>query len=317
VRISAHLGAYLKLLGAVVIWGASFVATKIVLRELPPLMMVWTRFLLGTIFLGIVVAARRQLSLPSLPTFLYLGLIGFVGITFHQWLQSTALQTTEASTSSWIVATSPVFMALLGWLVLRERMDIGMMAGIVLAAIGVALVVSKGDWSQFFGGHFGSRGDLLMLISAANWAVFSALSKRGLRDHAPTQMMFLVMVWGWALTSLLLLLTRSWHSLEMLSLSSWIGLLFLGFFCSGVAYLFWYDGLQAVPVVQVGAFLYIEPLVTLVVAVVLLQEKVNWASLVGGGLILFGVWLVNRPVSEQPDITPKEALHTPAQSSLD
>jgi drug/metabolite transporter (DMT)-like permease len=65
-------------------------------------------------------------------------------------------------------------------------------------------------------------------------------------------------------------------------------------FCSGLAYIFWYDGLQALPVAQVGAFVYLEPFVTVIVAALVLSEPMTLASLTGGGTILLGVWLVNR-----------------------
>lgn len=286
--------AYLKLTVAIIIWGASFVATKIILKEMIPMMVVWTRFAMGVVFLGVATGIHQQWELPPLRSIFYFALTGFLGITFHQWLQSTALQTTEAATSAWIVATSPIFMALFGWVILRERFQLPMLWGLLLATLGLIGVVTKGDWGQFTSGQFGSRGDLLMLISAANWAVFSALSKPGVRKYPPTQMMFFVMAWGWLFTSVLLMLTHSWHPLSNISWQGWVSLVFLGVFCSGLAYLFWYDGLQAVPVVQVGAFLYFEPLVTVVVATLLLREKITWVSILGGVLILYGVWLVNR-----------------------
>ncbi len=66
-------------------------------------------------------------------------------------------------------------------------------------------------------------------------------------------------------------------------------------FVPGIAYIFWYGALKALPVAQTGAFLYIEPIITVIVAAVLIQEAISLASLVGGFAILFGVWLVNRP----------------------
>ena len=69
---------------------------------------------------------------------------------------------------------------------------------------------------------------------------------------------------------------------------------FLGVFCSGVAYIFWYDALKVLPVAQVGTFLYIEPVVTVIVSFLLLNEKITLAGLLGGVIILLGVWLVNR-----------------------
>jgi drug/metabolite transporter (DMT)-like permease len=69
---------------------------------------------------------------------------------------------------------------------------------------------------------------------------------------------------------------------------------FLGIFCSGLAYIAWYDALQAVPASQIGAFLYIEPLVAVLVAWGVLGESLMISSLIGGVVILFGVWLVQR-----------------------
>jgi drug/metabolite transporter (DMT)-like permease len=77
-------------------------------------------------------------------------------------------------------------------------------------------------------------------------------------------------------------------------LSGWYAVIFLGVACSGLAYVFWYDALQAVPVSQVGAFLYLEPLVAVLVAFAILGEQLILASLLGGAAILIGVWLVNR-----------------------
>jgi drug/metabolite transporter (DMT)-like permease len=122
-------------------------------------------------------------------------------------------------------------------------------------------------------------------------------------------MIFIVMAWGWLFTSILLVLTHSWRPLTHISWQGWSSLVFLGVFCSGLAYLFWYDGLQAVPVVQVGAFLYFEPLVTVVVVALLLQEKITWVSILGGVFILYGVWLVNRtepsaePMAKEKHVT--------------
>ena len=63
-----------------------------------------------------MVAARRQFKVPNRQDLAYFALLGFLGITFHQWLQSTGLETSAAATTAWIVATIPVFTALLGWL---------------------------------------------------------------------------------------------------------------------------------------------------------------------------------------------------------
>ncbi|MBE0408517.1 MAG: DMT family transporter [Anaerolineales bacterium] len=284
---------------AVGFWGASFIATKLALQDVSPVTIVWMRFAMGVIILGIFVLYRRQFVLPKRDELAYFALLGFIGITFHQWLQSTGLITAQASTTAWIVATTPVFMAILGWLFLKELLGRLHVLGILLASIGVLLVVSQGDWLALISGRFGVYGDLLILISAPNWAIFSVLSRYGLARHPAARMMFYVMVFGWLFTTGLLINGPGFTEIGKLSQTGWLGILFLGIACSGLAYIFWYDALQAIPVSQVGAFLYLEPLIAVVVAGVLLGEPILVTSIFGGGFILFGVWLVNRPVRKE------------------
>lgn len=287
--------ALLEAIFAVTAWGASFIATKLALREVSPITVVWLRFAMGVAILGAAVVLRRQLAFPTRRDLGYFALLGFLGITFHQWLQSTGLVTSQASTTAWIVATTPVFMALLGWLFLKEKLGSLRIGGILLAASGVVLVVSRGEWRSLALAGFGAPGDVLILISALNWAVFSALSRYGLKWHPATQMMFYVMGFGWFFTSLLFFAGPSLSEIQQLTLDGWIGIAFLGVACSGLAYIAWYDALKALPASQVGAFLYLEPLVAVIVAAVILGEAILLASLFGGSIILFGVWLVNKP----------------------
>ena len=280
---------------AVTVWGVSFIATKIALREVSPATVVWLRFALGVIVLGGAVVARRQFGTPRLKELGYFALLGFLGITLHQWLQSTALVTAQASTTAWIVATTPVFIAILGWLALKEYLSWLQAFGIVLAAAGVLLVVTDGDLLSLSEGRFGTQGDFLVLISALNWAVFSVLSRRGLEEYNPTRMMFYVMGLGWIFSSVIFFLGPGLGEIGALTRDGWMGIAFLGIACSGLAYIFWYDALSVFPASQVGAFLYLEPLVAVVIAALLLGEAITFFSIFGGGVILLGVWFVNRP----------------------
>ncbi len=289
-----------KALFAVVVWGASFIATKMAVAEVSPVTVVWLRFAMGVAVLGGVVAARRQLAVPSRSDLGYFALLGFLGIAFHQWLQSNGLVTSQASTTAWIVASTPVFMALLGWAILRERVRVATVAGIALAAAGVVLVVSRGDLSAIAAGRFGAPGDLLILASAPNWAVFSVLSRKGLQRHPSAVMMFWVMTLGWLMTSALWVAGPGPADVARLSAQGWGAVLFLGIACSGLAYVFWYDALRDLPASQVGAFLYIEPLIAVAVAAALLGEPIVLATLLGGLAILAGVWMVSlRPATGQ------------------
>lgn len=285
---------YLEALFAVVVWGASFIATKIAVGQISPISVVWIRFAIGIPILFAAVLMRKQFAFPKGTEWLYFSLLGLLGIAFHQWLQSNGLQTSEATTTAWIVATTPAFLSILGWLVLKEKLTLIQTSGIILAMVGVIVVVSKGDFTSLSIGKFGAPGDVLILISSVNWAVFSILSRRGLKDHLSTRMTFWVMTIGWLITSAAFIGQGRYTELPQLDARGWWSLIYLGIFTTGLAYIAWFDVLSQLPAAQSGAFLFLEPPSSMIVAAVVLNEQVTIASIIGGAVILLGVWLVNR-----------------------
>ena len=293
-------------LAAVIVWGASFIATKIALRDVSPLTVVWTRFAIGTLVLVVFAAARRERVRISPRDLAACALLGLQGITFHQWLQSTALVTSSAATSGWIVASTPVFIAVLGWLVIGERLSAAQAAGIGLAAAGVLLVVTRGDVTQLMHGRFGAPGDILIVLSAPNWAIFSVLSRGMLRRHSAALLVLLVTVAGWLGSSVLLAAGPGLGELTRITAHGWVAIVFLGVLCSGAAYIFWFDALKALSASRAGAFLYLEPIVAQLVAAAVLGEAIHAVTVTGGIVVLAGVWLVNREGPATPP-TPAEA----------
>ena len=291
----SHTVPILKVLFAVLVWGASFIATKIALREVSPATVIWSRFAIGLLIMSFAVAYRKEFARVPLRELAYFSLLGFLGVAFHQWLQSTGLVTAQATTTAWIITTTPVFIAILGWFVLRERLGWMQVSGILLAALGVLLIVSKGDWKLVLQGNFGTFGDFLVAASAANWAVFSVLSRRSLKEYPASLLLFYVMLTGWILLNILFVRAKGYKEFELLTVRGWFAIGFLGVFCSGIAYVFWYDALKSLPASQVGAFLYLEPLITMVVAAVMLKEQLLLPMFIGGAVIVLGVWMVNRP----------------------
>ena len=109
--------------------------------------------------------------------------------------------------------------------------------------------------------------------------------------------MLWLMFFGWLLTLPFFALTQGWNDLPALSLPGALAISFLGVFCSGVAYIFWFDALSAIDAAQASAFIYLEPFVTVVVATLVLGEALTPISLIGGVAIILGVYLVNRPAA--------------------
>ena len=210
------------------------------------------------------------------------GIVGLDGITIHQLLQANGLITTSATNSGWIVALTPIFAALLAWLLARESFGMLKVIGLCVASVGALLVISRGNLADGLSGllRVATVGDALMMMN--------------------------VIGWGWLAVLPLFAAQRGWSQIPGLSVEGWISVIFLGLACSGLAYVFWYDALLEADASEVASFLYLEPIVTVVVAAAWIGERVMWATLVGGGIILLGVWLVNRPnaTSERsrPDI---------------
>lgn len=301
-----RLWTYAGLILTVIFWGASFVATKIVLLELTPATIIVVRFGVGFLVLLITVGLRQEIKPVHRQKLPFLALLGFLGITFHQWLQVTGLKSTPATITAWIVATIPVFVALLGWAILGERLTKQQVAGITLAAGGAVTVVSGGDLLALTTGRVGTMGDIMIAISAINWAVFTVLSKRALgmpspdvskdtvANGSPVIVMLYVMGFGLAFSIPWALVDGGWRALATISDQGWWALLFLGVACSGLAYLFWFKALDVMPATQAGVFLYLEPLVTAVLAGPMLGESTTTITALGGAAILLGVWWVNR-----------------------
>ena len=292
---TSRLTPILEATFAVVVWGGTFIATKIALQEVSPATVVWMRFAMGVFILGAAVFLRKQFAIPERNEWAYFALLGFIGVTFHQWLQANGLKTAQATTTAWIVAITPVFIALLGWSVLKEKLSWLRIGGIMLAAFGVLMIVSKGNLVALFSGHGGSIGDLLILISAPNWAIYTVLSRRGLARHPAARMMFFVMLLGWLFTTVWIFgFGPGLSEIGQLDVRGWSAILVLGIFGTGLAYIAYYDALQVLPASQLGVFLNIEPLVTTLLAAPFLGEPITLIVLLGGTIIIIGIYLVNR-----------------------
>ena len=176
--------AYLGALFAVAVWGASFIATKIAVRQADPFTVICLRFGIGIPVLFAAVIRRGEFAWPGWRAVAQFVAIGTLGITIHQWLQVTGLVTAQASTTAWIITATPLTIALVGWVALGERLGWRQWSGIGLGTLGVLLVVSRGDWASLAAGSFGSIGDLLVSISTVTWALFSVFSRKALQRHA-------------------------------------------------------------------------------------------------------------------------------------
>jgi drug/metabolite transporter (DMT)-like permease len=282
----------LGILAAIVMWGISFVATKAVLREISPIALICGRFALGTGLLVLILALRGHPLIPPPDAWAPLAVMGFFGVFVHQMLQANALTMTSAIHAGWLIGLIPIWSALLAATFLGERFGAVKVLGILVGFSGAVLVTTRGELTSGLLALPTTRGDLLILASTINWAVYTVLGRRTLRRLGPARATTGAMFLGWLMLLPFLLLSHRWQDYVALSGTGWAAVLFLGLGCSGLGYLFWYGGLERLETSQVAAYLYLEPFVTLVAAIVLLDEPFRWPTVLGGILVLAGVFLV-------------------------
>jgi drug/metabolite transporter (DMT)-like permease len=272
-------------------WGVSFVSTKAVLDKLDPYTLLVLRFGIGALFLLVLLVLKRYpLNIP-LKYIPHLIVLGILGVFVHQVIQATALLTINASAAGWIISFSPVFTVILSVFFLHEKMTLLKASGMIVAIIGVLLVTTATNQQSFQPSI--NVGYLLMILSTLNWAIYSVLLKR-LHIQLPSLVVtFYMCLIGFTLTTPFLVRNKGWEMIPFLTSVEWAHLLFLGVFVSGVAYWYWAKALEVLEASQVSVFLYLEPVATLITAILLLQEKIIPVSILGGIIIIMGVILVN------------------------
>ena len=266
---------------------------KAALVEISPEGLVVTRFGIAAVFLALLtLATGHRLSVRRAHWGGVL-LLGFLGVFLHHLLQANALRYTSAGAAGWLVAIIPVFTAILAAVILRERLSVTAVLGLLIALGGTLLVVSRGHLSSLSSGP-GVVGDVLMVASAVNWAVYSVLLRRlALPYHVGVVTLHTCWL-GMLMMVPLAVGLGGWRQWVGLSGTTWAHLAFLGIGPSALGYLGWAKALEGLEATRAAVFQYLQPLVTVAGAVIVLHEPVSWPVLVGGAIILAGISLVDR-----------------------
>lgn len=280
-----------KPLVAITLWGASFVATKSLLNTLSPLGIIYIRLILGVVAaFGIAIFRKRNFTLQKkdLKGVFILSIISIA----HLWIQVTGMQYTSASNTGWIIGIVPVIMAIMGFFIYREKMSGVQLLGAAIAFSGLLVLISKGNLSSI--NLISNYGDLLVLGSAFTWSIYSFYGRKVTLDYPPSLTILYLFATMIVLLSPFTISNEFFNNISILTKIDWGALLFLGLLCSGLAYVLWAEAMNEMPANRVGAFLYLEPFVTVFTAWLLLNENITLLMMVSGIVIIIGVIMVNR-----------------------
>ncbi|MHB9012024.1 MAG: DMT family transporter [Ignavibacteriaceae bacterium] len=276
---------------AVILWGNSFIATKLALRELNPQTIILLRLIFGIALLVVFAIYTKKdftLNLKNHGAIFILALIA----VFHLWIQVTGLEYTSAASTGWIVGVTPVFMAILSIIFFKEKLSKTKIIGIIVAFSGLLLLVSRSNMSNIK--FIEQKGDLMVLASAFTWSVYSLVNKKISLKYPPMMTILFLFIMMAVIISPFTVTRQSINAVIHLSLIGWVSILFLGIFCSGIAYVLWAKSLKELEATKVGSFLYLEPFVTVLSAWLILSETITLTIILSGLIITAGVILVNR-----------------------
>lgn len=283
------------LLVAVVIWGWTFVATKVLVAELGPVEIFALRLAIGLPFLGLVLRARHVPLRFALADGWPL-LLGGAVFTVHFLVQITGIVDTTASNTGWLVSVSPLALALLSYAFLGERIGWRGVVGIGVATTGIVLLVSRGDVSDL--GWLGSSGDWLVFASAFTWALYTIATRDLSRRRHPLAVTFAIMLIAGAISAVVFVATADLAGIRSLSPRGVAAIVYLSIPGLALAQWFWQEGIAQLGTTRAGLYLYLEPLATMALAIPLLDEPFGPFVALGGALVLAGVYVGQR--SEAP-----------------
>lgn len=285
---SKTLIAYLAAILTILIWGETFVSTKIVLNHgLRPADLFVLRFLIA--YAGMWLISRKRLFAGSLKDELLMLGLGLTGGSMYFITENSALAISNASNVALIVSSTPIATALILALFYKdERMNRSQILGSVVAFIGMALVIFNGEVIL----KLDPRGDLLAFGAVLSWGLYSLLMKMTLGKY---DVAFITRkVFGYGLITMVpYFLICGWPEVSVEAMSSpavWGNVLYLGIVASLGCFLSWNWCLDQLGTVRTTNLIYLQPFFTMLVSAVILGERVTWMALVGAAILIAGMY---------------------------
>lgn len=270
------------------IWGGMYVVVKVVVAVIPPLELVWLRYLVAIVALLMIgLITRQKWRIEKRHIFIIIA-IGIIGNAISIVAQETGTMLSTAQMGAIITSSTPAFMVIFARLLLNERLTLKKWISVSLATIGVLLIVGIGDVNMS-----DALGGIALIIAALTWALMSVLVKRLPSDYSQ------IVVTTYSILVALLMLTPfvlpRLHEINISQLTHptiWGGILYLGIVSTAGGFLLWNRGLQMLNASSGGIFFFFQPMVGTVLGWLILGETIGVTFWIGTFLILTGVLFV-------------------------
>ncbi len=285
---------YARLVAVPAIWGGTFVAGKIVVATLTPLMGSFARYVIACAAL-LVAAFVLEGGLPRLTQRQWLAtfILGLFGVFCYNLFFMGALARLPASRAALIIALNPAITIAISAVVLKERLSARRWLGVAVALLGVAIVVSKGELANLSTGGVGP-GELFMFAAVTSWALYTVIGRKVLGGLTPLAATNYAALWG---TLMLGLVAAPAFDTLHPGRFDWrmvVSLLYLGVLGTALAFVWYYMSVKKVGASTTSIFNNLVPVFGVAISVLVLDEQLLVSMLVGGAVTIVGVMMVSR-----------------------
>ena len=283
---STERQGHLLALFTIFVWGATFVSTSYVLKDFSPLAVLIIRIVLA--ILALAIAKPRILKLKTLKHELYFIGASLFGVSLYFLLENYALTYTFSGNVSVIVSTAPFFVAIaMRWFGVGEKLTKYFYIGFIIAIFGISMMSFSSD--QHF--QLNPLGDLLALLSAISWAGYSVFLKK-IESFGYDTMMATRRIFVYGLLEcliFLLFIPTSFPLSALLKPLNAFNFLFLGLCASALCFVTWSFAIRRLGAVKTSLYIYLSPVITIVIAWLLLKDPLLPSALLGAAFTLIGL----------------------------
>lgn len=286
--ITKQLFTDLSLLFIAVIWALNFTVIKASLAEIDPYSFNALRFILASSFIWVIVAKRKAwFSVPK-NDWLPMVILGLGGNLLYQWLFIVGIDLTFAANAAVMLGTIPIWVAIASHLLKLETMNQLKGIGVIFAFLGVIMIIVAGENPVQLGSAT-FTGDIVIVVAAVVWAIYTIYSKSYLSRYSPLQFSALMSTIG-AVSLVLIAIPNAaeteWSSVSPLAYG---GVIYSGLLAIGLAYLIWNNGIQTVGAVRTATYQNLVPVLGLIFGVVILGENLTLWQYTGSAVVIAGI----------------------------
>jgi len=277
--------SYLFVLLAALLWGSIAAIGKLLLADLDNFQILFFTIFFAFISLFFIVFFQKKISIIKSYTkrdYLTFAWMGFLGIFFYPFFFYSALQLLSAQEAFIINYLWPIMVVVFTVLILKEKMTLKKIVGIICSFVGVIIVITKGDFSSL---QFGSTTGILFAITGAiAYSLFSVFDKKQNYEKFTSMMFYYLFSFFCALIAVLF-----FSKIPMISTYQLIGLIWLGVFVNGLALAFWFFALKYGDAIKMSNMIFLTPFISLVYIYFLVGEKILASSVIGLMVIVTGI----------------------------